>query len=286
MYIYRVVPNSAVSHVTSNIALTDRAFVGAEDIYYNLGYTSFIKEKNCKNKNWNSTINTLNTSGSGKYFFLFPEDAIIHSHDIINSFGQKRGCTFSLLVYDIPVDIVLSNIGYGIYGEDGDQKLVETFISIDKFGNSILDSSIIDEKTKLKELIKVFKIIFHKERLYMEYNSPTLCDYMFELNDFDLPSHIDDDEYMESLIKHSRLYNNLQICNGRIVKSGYIINKNIPINSYENVHYLCKDELDITDILSENNFRPTLYSEIEKREILELLNKSDIERNKIKSLLK
>lgn len=101
MYIYRVVPNSAVSHVTSNIALTDRAFVGAEDIYYNLGYTSFIKEKNCKNKNWNSTINTLNTSGSGKYFFLFPEDAIIHSHDIINSFGQKRGCTFSLLVYDV-----------------------------------------------------------------------------------------------------------------------------------------------------------------------------------------
>lgn len=287
MHIYRVVPNSIAIRENSHIALKGNAFSGAEDLYYNMGYTSFIKGSNSSRKNWNRAINTLNTEGQGKFFFIFPDDAIKHSFEVINSFGRKIGCTYSLLVYNIPSNIVLNNIGYGIYGEDGDIHLAEVYITKDQFGKTVIDSSSIDEQRILTELINILKTTLSKEaNTYLQHDSPTIFEYMEDLDDFNLIQHLEDEEYIKKLVETSKLYNSLKEYNGQIIKSDFIIDKNISINSYENAYCFCHNGLDVQGLFEKYDFSPELYTEQEKREIVGLLEEGEENKAKIKSLIK
>ncbi len=276
MYLYRVVPNSVICENKysdfNSTAINRTEFLGAEDIYYNMGYTSFIDEVNTVGKEYDSipSLSTvsINRQSKGKFFFLYLDEALENCSTIINGFGNKDGYTYCLLVYDFPIDIIIKNIGYGYYEGHRREQVLETAIQINDFGSNISNSKQISDKEKLKTLRDLLSNTLLTEielfSHYSSYSVDTLIRYVDEFKDFDLKK-LRNEEWLNSKIQSCKLFDNILKYDGFIVKSKYLVGKNIPINigwynrhTFGNLLAFCNDILKkngIDDYIDDNCYK-------------------------------
>lgn len=290
MYAYRVVPNSILCKNNSGgkIPLYENAFLGAEDIYYNMGYTSFISDVDTNEKNWASALTTVKTSkeNKGKFFFLFPDEALQNASTIINNFGEKFGSTYCLLVYDFPIDIIVQNIGYGSYLGKRREYVLETCVDVNQFGANQMDSADISDINKLNCLKSLFKNSILKEfNDFSQYNIDALLDYALKLGDAVI-EQLDDDEWLNPIIRDSQLYKNILNYNGLLIKNNYITGINIPINSFwYNEHTFKKLDKFTSGFLKEYGIDSDINNYDIRDKILEQMHKNPEDKETIGKLL-
>ena len=123
--VYRVIPSAFFTY--------DR--ICSEDIYYEMGYASFL----CK-KTMLHIDNNLQCAGKQrKYFFLFFEDAaLMGSRFLFNNHSKVYTDIFSIVEYDVLDDVLLEHIGCGSYSLNEHLVLrTEAFIEKANLGNSV-----------------------------------------------------------------------------------------------------------------------------------------------------
>lgn len=149
MKIYRVITNTFTT-ARVRLGLTPTAL---EDIYYDMGYISLLG-----NASFHKCNNIYeNISGDGKYFFLFPEDAILIGNQLLKIYhGLFYIDTFLVVEYDVPNELILKNIGYGDYSNYWSRKILETFIEKEDLGNKIITTDSIGIERKTQSFINRF----------------------------------------------------------------------------------------------------------------------------------
>lgn len=290
MYVFRVVPNSVIckSRMGGTIPLQEIAFLGAEDIYYNMGYTSFIDEVGTKDKDWYDTLNTVKSEKDhkGKFFYLFPDEALQNASTIICDFGNKYGSTYCLLVYDFPIDMILENIGYGTYLGKQREYVLETCIDVEQFGNNLINSADIRDIDKFNTLKSFFKESILKEYNYFsQYHIDALLQYLLKLGN-SVIEQLDSDKWLDSTIRNSELYNNLLNYNGVLIKNDYITGINIPINAswYSKNTFEKKDEF-ISSFFKEYGIDTPINNYDTRDEILRQLRNNPTNKENIGKML-
>ena len=143
--IYRVLKD----HLT-----TGGSMYFADDLYAYLGYTLFDGEINY------GFANNIgyNQCEEGKYFFLFPEDAIMCSTTLL----YDQCFTAKIVEYEFPIKYVFYNIGYGEYENDSifHRWVTELTIGKSRFTGKELSSKDIDEELKRKIIQKSYKEVY------------------------------------------------------------------------------------------------------------------------------
>lgn len=142
--VYRVLPDT-FSH--SELMYRIKNY---EDICYYMGYTLFNGK--IKHYPYYSSIQYLQKEES-KYFFLFPEDALLCSSTLVS------GDTCKIVEYNFPIDVATSIMGFGEYENEaiGYNEIIEIIIGKSYFtGNNTLLSNI-DYSEKLEASLKSLK---------------------------------------------------------------------------------------------------------------------------------
>ena len=178
MKLYRVVPNI--------FSYEERLKCGtapnAEAIYYKLGFASFIGST-VMNKG-NNVFNQGEKIKMGKFFFLFPEDAIINGYTLLIGAQRLRFLeSFYVLEYDFPEELIVKHFGYGDYSTNIPLYLMEIYIEKEDFitdENEICMGNVMDEKmfksekmTSLQNKLRSFNK-YEKEKCANCFNN-TLC---------------------------------------------------------------------------------------------------------------
>ena len=280
MKIYRVVPDS----FATNGRLNARELTGVEDIYYRMGYTSFVGKRGFHE--FNTIVNHVKEEG--KYFYLFLEDAILEGHHLIGGYHRLRMDTFSVLEYDVPEEIIFKNLGYGDYTSDITKNLIlETYIQKSDFASNTVSTTELSKEEKLKGILESFK-----ESLVAlnEFRFSSLDDIFYYKGlfcDERLDSVIQSPQRLEDVLLSSSLYLLFLREKGELIKSPYLTGKVIPVNLryisrnlggfdkaaeyFQNQGFQCDFSLDHKDF---------------KKELLYQLDCDTIDQEKVKSLLK
>ena len=152
MKVYRVLPYDKIRYEREIL----ENYKKLEDVYYSMGYIPF---------DVGNTVHTSNniykelpnkSSEIGKYFFLYPEDAI-NNADTLNYIHDINGSSIFLTEYEIPLELILKYIGYGDYSGDLFHKknyCLECFLTLEDLGYEIIDSQDICENLKMNTFIK------------------------------------------------------------------------------------------------------------------------------------
>lgn len=298
MKVYRLIPNSFVNGTNEeNFGIYCNDFLGAEDIYYKLGYVSFANKIGVANNQW-----TNDESKHGKYFFLFLEDAIDEAINFMQGQHELIGNVYNIVVYDIPLEMILDNIeGIWYYN-----LRIQSFIPIKYFGNPINPSELTEEK-KLTTSIEMFKETILRES-HRAYNYETIKPYSVILGmdiretEKYLLKLLDDQEQLKNMIIQSPLFKelnqnavtlytpdfDLQIMfpfNGylkRKNKKDYVINinnylKDVGITYEYDMEYLKETKKEIISLLKEdhwhqNEFEGNIREETREKIRSRLLN--------------
>ena len=217
MKIYRVIPDS----FSTEERLSTIEHTGLEDIYYKMGYTSFLGKRGFHQDN--NLYQTIKEEG--KYFFLFPEDAIIKGYSLLLMFHGLSLNTFFVVEYDIPEEIIFKNIGCGNYTEgfSSEWLIAETHIAKSDLGQ-ILTTNIISTERKNESLLEVFN---ESLNLMKTFEHHSYDDQEYYKNLFE---SIDDKEKLRKTLLDSPFYQTFINANGELVKSPYITGKVIPVN--------------------------------------------------------
>lgn len=224
MKIYRVVPES----LATGKKINQHSLTGVEDIYYMAGYTSFLGKRGFHEFN---NID-IDKNIDGKYFYLFAEDAIEEARKLLRGFHHLSLDTCSILEYDIPIDIVLKNIGYGDYTEDiYPWYIVETFIEKDLFGNKTITTAELSDEEKL---VYLENSLAETLRRIQEFGFSSFNDCLFYKKLFDtkdLNSVINNSKALAGAIQDSSFYQVFLEEQGELIKSKYNTKKIVPVNS-------------------------------------------------------
>lgn len=167
MKIYRVVPDTFnLNHKReSRTFLGKMNYCGFEELYYKLGYTSFIQNENLKLTY--CTDNGFSFKKNAKFFFLYPENCLKAAKDIISSKNLYCG-SYILLEYDFPPEVLVKYIGHGVYATEKDHiqdnLCIEFLIPAYEFGKFTNSKYMRDKNNKkdiifLEQLDKSFKLI-------------------------------------------------------------------------------------------------------------------------------
>ena len=81
-----------------------------------MGLVSFQRNEKLDQYIRRNSVYANNFKKESKFFFFYPENAIMTAHQIV---GQKKlsSCSYMLVEYDIPVDLLAENFGWGrIFG--------------------------------------------------------------------------------------------------------------------------------------------------------------------------
>jgi len=223
MKIYRVVPSSFVTGKRMN----STELTGVEDIYYKMGYTSFLGKRGFHM--YNNTGASI--KDEGKYFFLFFDDALFEGCNLIGGFHRLRMDTCSIVEYDIPEDIILKHIGLGDYTEDifANHK-VETFVEKDDLNGEIVSTEDVPQD---KKIITMTDILMDELKRIKEYGFSSFEDMDFYIDYFktsDLSTLITDREKVKNAIEESLFYLTFMKEKGELVKTPYITKRIIPLN--------------------------------------------------------
>ena len=275
MKIYRVIPDS----FSTGERLSTTKHTGLEDIYYKMGYTSFLGKRGFHQDN------TLykNIKEDGKYFFLFPEDAIIQGYSLLFGFHGLYLNTFFVVEYDMPEEIVFKNIGCGDYGESffSDWLIAETHIEKSDLGKILTTDKILNER-KLETLVEVFNESLNL-MLNFEHHS-----YDDQVHYMHLCDSIDDREKLRKVLLDSSFYQAFINAKGELVKSPYITGKVIPVNnSY--IRFKLHGWENSTDYFEQKGIRFDMSKEqmeFKKEFKSYIVNSQKKDKEKAKSLLK
>lgn len=281
MKIYRVVPASFVTEERLN----STKLIGVEDIYYKMGYTSFLGKRGFH------MYNNIKSSSKeeGKYFFLFFEDALFEGYNLIGYFHRLRMDKCSIIEYDVPEDIILKHIGYGDYthGIKINHKL-ETFIEKSDFNSEVITT---DDVSSDNKIVALTDSLIEELKYIKEYSFQFSEDMEFYARRFgsnDLDSIILDPERVTDIIKHSPFYSTFMQEKGELLKSGYITKKIIPLN----MRFLSRKFNEIEEMAEYYSamgidFRTSKEHENFKKELLYYCEKNNEEdKPKVMSLLK
>lgn len=223
MKIYRVITNTFTT-ARVRLGLTPTAL---EDIYYDMGYISLLG--NASLHKCNNIYE--NISGDGKYFFLFPEDAILIGNQLLKIYhGLFYIDTFLVVEYDVPNELILKNIGYGDYSNYWSRKILETFIEKEDLGNKIITTDSIGIERKTQSFINRFSDSIQK-----------ICDFnIYKQYDFDYYSKVfetddlneikNDRDKISEMLLNSELYRNFINKNLTLVETPYTTGKIIYVN--------------------------------------------------------
>lgn len=223
MKLYRIVPNSILTDSTSTDIINK---INIEDIYYKMGYASF------SDRHRKHSFNSLNCNNlQGKYFYLFPEDAILHGKRLMSGYHRLDTNIWTILEYDVPTDIVMKHLGYGNYTDSiCPLLLIESFIEKNDLGEKAVLSDEIDPNSLLKCLTEV---IMESLDILKEYENYSLSDIVLCQNAF---SEIDfsvamDEESIRNILLNSDFYNTFVKQHYILVASDYITSKMLVVNN-------------------------------------------------------
>lgn len=280
MKIYRIVPDS----FATNKKINSEKLTGVEDIYYKMGYTSFLGKRGFHD------FNTLTNcrEKEGKYFYLFAEDAILEGNNLIGGYHRLRMDTCLIVEYDVPEDIILKNIGYGDYTEGIlPLHLVESYIEKSNLGTEIVTTDELSKELKLENLIESLN---DSLSIMKEYKISAWDDVIFYINHFEVSSLeqiINDNSKLKNAILSSSFYHAFINEKGTLIKSPYITGKIAPIN----MGYISKklgNYNKIAEYYQNFGFNCDFTKEQEqlKKDLLYYLNQEKKDTEEIKHLLK
>lgn len=280
MKIYRVVPDS----FATNSRLKSEQLFGVEDIYYKMGYTSFLGKRGYHE--FNTLVKRI--TEEGKYFYLFAEDAIQQGFYLISSYHGLRMDTCLVVEYDVPEDIILKKIGYGDYAEDIiSLYVVESYIGKSDLGNKVITTNEINNETKIENLVESLN---NSLKRMQEYKFSAFADTRFYTDYFDvtaLKSIIDDKEKIKMGILNSSFYNAFMNEHGDLINCPYITGRIFPLN----MEYISKDLGNwnkVAEYYQSIGLRCEFSSEQNdfKDELLYQIDTPEQDKEKIKRLLK
>jgi hypothetical protein len=173
MKVYRIVPDT-FSTVVGTSVLGSYNYLGFEDLYYKMGYTSLQTNEMISSFINNLGVNTFDNS-DGKHFFLYPEENLQHACFL----SKYITLNYVLLEYDFPIDILADSFGYGTYNT---KFLVEFCIDFKKISTKVETSSFNKEekrkmfiesleytKSKLKDFEKYGSLLIEAMETYYQY---------------------------------------------------------------------------------------------------------------------
>lgn len=228
MKVYRVIPNSFVNGTKQkNFGIYCNDFLGAEDIYYELGYISLANKVGVTNNEW-----TNDESKHGKYFFLFLEDAILEASNFMQHQHGLIGNTYNIVVYDVSLDIILDNIRRGLYSVYRTQ----SFIPMKYFSDPIHSDKLTQEE-KLTTCINLFKKSI-KSEVQTGFGERTLRFYALNLgmSRFETEKYLlsltEDEDQLREIIINSPLFNQLNLNNAKLFNNDFNSHVIFPFNEY------------------------------------------------------
>ena len=277
MKVYRAVPDSFVS----NRKLEQKSLRGLEEIYYQVGYSSFIGKMGYHD--YNNLAKDI--KNEGKYFFLFAEDAIKEASYLIGGYHRLNMDTCLVVEYDIPEELIYKMIGYGDYTEGIQSSyLIESYVEKGDFGDLIIttDEVSIEEKTEIliKSLNESLKRILECQS-YLD-----MLDYIEYFGDKKLESIIDNKQEIEKVLINSCFYNSFIREERQLIHSPYITGKVVPVNtSFWNSTFQNYDQ--IGDYYQNRGIDCNFSKEQNnvKGEILSYLQQDNQDKRKVKELL-
>ena len=224
MKLYRVVPNifSYEGRLKCGIASN------VEAIYYKLGFASF-QGFTVMNK-YNNVFDQGEKYKMGKFFYLFPEDAIKMGYSLlVNAQRLYNVGSFYVLEYDFPEDLITKHYGYGDYTTNIPLYLMETYIEKEDFitdEKKIKTPNEISNEEKNQVLVKMLTETIVKQKI----NTQDLCWYddFFDRNyGKELYEFIGNPDNIEQAIKDNII---LLPPKGELIKTSYLTGKTLLID--------------------------------------------------------
>lgn len=222
MKVYRIIPNTLSLNLGNHKdILGELNYQGFEDFYYRMGFVSFQKNENLERFTRRDSVytNNFDFKKESKFFFFYPENAIMTAHQII---GQKKlsSCSYMLAEYDIPVDLLAENLGWGRYFEE--QEYLEFLIPKEKLVTSPIN---ITKTPSQKE--EVFSKSFQDTIITLK---QVLADDTTDFNTMDTFQLFfkykkllnNDDKKVQSTIQTSSLYRAFLENNQEVYESSYL----------------------------------------------------------------
>ena len=222
MKVYRIIPNTLSLNLGNHKdILGELNYQGFEDFYYRMGFVSFQKNENLERFTRRDSVyaNNFDFIMVSKFFFFYPENAIMTAHQII---GQKKlsSCSYMLAEYDIPVDLLAENLGWGRYFEE--QEYLEFLIPKEKLVTSPIN---ITKTPSQKE--EVFSKSFQDTIITLK---QALADDTTDFNTMDTFQLFfkykkllnNDDKKVQSTIQTSSLYRAFLENNQEVYESSYL----------------------------------------------------------------
>lgn len=236
MKVYRVVPNT----FSTGERLDSSIIPGGEDIYYKLGYASFVGERGFHKHN--NLFDKSEQIGDGKYFFLFLEDAIKQGYYLLTMFHYLKNVgSFYVLEYDFPEEIVLKHFGYGDYLDKNGcaNPLFEVFVDKKDFSTGtreVVSVQSLSSKLIKKVLLDSFNDALNVAERIVSF-APTefvLYDSYFEKNYWQgFYDVVENPEMIKDILVNSRLFREFLLLSGDLIKSPYLTGNIISVNLEE-----------------------------------------------------
>lgn len=297
MKLYRIVPdtfNMFPDNMSEKSILGNLNFYNLEELYYQLGYTSFYKNKNLESYITKCYSNSFSVY-KGKFFFLFPESALITCKQIVSSKSLLCG-NYILLEYDFPIELITNYIGCGYYELESffRKQLLEFFIPMSEFGKSVFNElSSISENDKikifydtLKNSYKYIKDIQQKISLNKKTNFGINIGLLVEI--LDKYETLLSKKCFQREVENSILYQTFMINSEGLVQCPFIT-KNIAIISELDIHMLRNKFVSIEELLITKGFTINGIARYNERYESELLNEVYLrerkDKEKVMSLL-
>ena len=238
MKVYRLIPDSfTIKKHCEMSGLNESETICTEDIYYNMGYLTLSDKKYLYS---NTAIKMLfdakngDLDKMGKYFYIFPEDAVIYGRYLLTGFNKFHVEGDRLVEYDIPDELIMKYYGYGTY--EGDDDAAECYITEDNFEGEVISSNEVSIENKRKSLIKTLKqtlnsLIEFKDKNYFYYSDDweTYIYFSDFFNVKELSEIINDDGKLEEKLFNSAFYESFVKKEIAMVKTSYITNKSLSL---------------------------------------------------------
>ena len=264
MKVYRIIPDSfVIEDRNRNISgLNETKNIATEDIYYNMGYVSLSNKKySIANKVIDMLVKSENGDFDkmGKYFYIFPEDAVMFATQLFHIFHRVKSNCARLVEYDIPDELIMKYYGYGTYdGAAGNEYAAECYLTEDDFKGKVISSNEISIEDKRKALLKSLKQTLQgltDVDTYLEPLNEYFCE-VFKTND--LKEVLNDEKKLKEILFNSTYYKKFIKKEVNIVKTPYITGNvlSLPLKSFHIVsssnNEYCKSKGFNLDFTSEN----------------------------------
>lgn len=249
MKLYRVLANSFLSKGR----LDEKNPTGLEGIYYSMGYTYFRGERG-----YHACNNIYKTiTEAGKYFFLFFEDALKYGTGLLNGLRNLNIQSYTIVEYDIPIEIILKNIGVGDYTNSIIKEYaIETYINKSDLGENNLSTEEISDEQKKAAIINFFKETLKQLNLFKEFS---LYDHIYYLEQFeeDLWKVLENPENIERKVIESSIFKSILASSRELIESPFITGVCLQINQeyYYERFMVFNDPEKIKDYFSRRNIR-------------------------------